>query len=188
MLTLHQYAVLLSLLQGKGGNGTEKIELRPGMGFGALEKWWSRNEMRCRPHEGVDILCFDDGRRNKHFLGPGGKVPCLLTGEIIAICDDFLGQSVFVKGEDASLGDIIAVHAHILPQGRCGNRSVVGTEIGVVAPGKGSVPPHLHLSLLMLPPEFSMTDLHWEFLNQCGQELFLNPFSEVDSLSVPPVK
>jgi hypothetical protein len=177
MVTLNQYAAQLAALHGTEASGAARIELRPGMDFGAREKWWGAGGKRVRPHEGVDIQCFTDGGRNRHVLGAGGKVPALLSGEIIAICDDFLGQSVFVRGRDPFLGEIVAVHAHILPPGRVGDRIAGGAQIGVVAAGRGVVPPHLHLSLLRLPPGFSPGDLRWDILNQCGAGLFLAPFA-----------
>ncbi|MBU0964922.1 MAG: M23 family metallopeptidase [Proteobacteria bacterium] len=176
MLTLDQYAVLLAGLNGKSGKDIKNIILLPGMDFRGREKWWARGEWRCRPHEGVDVVCCEDDAGEEQFLGEGTKVPCLLSGEIVALCDDFLGKSVFVRGEGYSFGDFVAVHAHILTKVRPGDRVVTGEEIGVIAPANGTVPAHLHLSLFRFSTELPWGDIDWQYLNSCDLSIFLNPF------------
>jgi len=153
------------------------MTLLPGMDFGDREKWWTGGEKRSRPHEGVDLICFEDDAGTRHFLGEGIKVPSLVSGEIVAICDDFLGKSVFVEGESSSLGSIVAVHAHILPKGRRGDLVMTGEEIGMIAPPHGSVPAHLHLSLLRFTQALPWADIDWKYLNKCHSDLFLEPFA-----------
>lgn len=177
MLTIDQYAALLACLNEENANGVTKITLLPGMDFGDREKWWTRGGKRCRAHEGVDVVCGEDGAGERHFLGEGIKVPCLTSGEIIAICDDFLGQSVWVRGKSRSLGSIVAVHAHILPKGRLGDHVGRGAEIGMIAPAEGEVPAHLHLSLLRFNPALPWADIDWHYLNKCDWDLFLDPFA-----------
>ncbi|MCK9296822.1 MAG: M23 family metallopeptidase [Desulfobulbaceae bacterium] len=177
MLTIDRYAALLARLNVKSGKAIKNIILLPGMDFLDRGKWWVGGEWRCRPHEGVDVVCWADDAGEKHFLGEGIKVPCLLAGEILAICDDFLGQSVFVRGDGGSLGDIVAVHAHILTKVRLGDRVVAGEEIGMIAPGNGPVPAHLHLSLLRFSPALPWAGIGWKHLNACDRSLFLNPFA-----------
>lgn len=177
MVTIDQYAALLSRLNEKSVKGIKKITLLPGMDFRDREKWWIRGEKRCRPHEGVDLVCCEDDAGKRHFLGEGIKVPCLASGEIVSICDDFLGKSVFVRGESSSLGSIVAVYAHILPKGRRGDLVVTGEEIGMIAPTDGSVPAHLHLSLFRFSPALPWADIDWKYLNKCDWDLFLNPFA-----------
>ena len=177
VLTIDQYAALLSCLNEKSAKGIKKITLLPGMDFRDREKWWNRGEKRCRPHEGVDIVCCEDDAGKRHFLREGIKVPCLTSGEIVSICDDFLGKSVFVRGESRSRGSIVAVHAHILPKVRRGDLVVTGEEIGMIAPTNGSVPAHLHLSLFRFSPAVPWADIDWNYLNKCDWDLFLNPFA-----------
>lgn len=177
MLTLAQYTVLLARLNEKSMEGIKKITLLPGMNFMDREKWWCRGEMRSRSHEGVDLVCWEDDAGERYFFGQGIKVPCLISGEIVAICDDFLGKSVFVRGESRTLGGIVAVYAHILPEARPGDHVARGEEIGVIAPAEGPVPAHLHLSLLRFTPVFSWTDVDWKYLNKCDCGLFLEPFA-----------
>jgi hypothetical protein len=112
----------------------------------------------------VDLVCGEDDAGKRHFLGEGIKVSCLASGEIVSICDDFLGKSVFVRGESSSLGSIVAVHAHILPKGRRGDLVVTGEEIGMIAPTDGSVPAHLHLSLFRFSPALPWADIDWKYL------------------------
>jgi len=177
VLTLDCYAAQLAHLNGKRGQAVKNIILLPGMDFLDQEKWWVRGAWRCRPHEGVDVVCCADDAGEKCFLGEGLKVPCLISGEIVAICDDFLGKSVFVRGEGCSLGNIVAVHAHILTEVRLGDRVVTGEEIGMIAPTNGVVPAHLHLSLFRFSPGLPWGDIDWKYLNACDLSLFLDPFA-----------
>lgn len=177
VLTIDQYAQLLARLNEKNMHGVKKIVFLAGMDFGDREKWWTRSGRRRRPHEGVDVVCGEDSAGERHFLGEGVKVPSLTSGEIVAICDDFLGQSVLVRGASRSRGSIVAVHAHILPKGRRGDLVEAGEEIGVIAPTEGPVPAHLHLSLLGFNPALPWADIDWQYLNKCDWDLFLDPFA-----------
>jgi len=177
VLTMGQYGALLARLNGVTGRGDTEITLLPGMAFLAREKWWVRGEERRRPHEGVDLVCWTDDSGQRHFFGAGIRVPCLISGEIVAICTDFLGKSVFVRGADTSRDGLVAVHAHIMPQVRLGDQVVLGEEVGSIAEAHGPVPAHLHLSLLRCNPAWPWAAMDWQFLNGCDLQLFLNPFA-----------
>lgn len=176
MLTIDQYTAHLQQLNEKSCGVINKITLLPGMDFLDQQKWWTKGGRRSRPHEGVDLVFWSDEHGKRHFLRAGLKVACLISGEIVAICDDFLGKSVFVRGNDRSYRDIVAIHAHILPIGRVGDRLSTGEEIGIIAPATGVVPAHLHLSMLRDSPALSKEEMNWQYLNRCEMNRFLNPF------------
>ncbi|MBI5559483.1 MAG: hypothetical protein HY885_17815 [Deltaproteobacteria bacterium] len=148
----------------------------PGMAFGDREKWWAPGETRSSPHEGVDLYCYRAADGKDHFLRAGMKVPHLISGKVIAICRDFLGNSVFVMGADGLFGSLLAVYGHIAARDICGDMVYKGDEAGVIASSTGAVPSHLHLSLLKIPAEFSVENLDWKYLNKCHGNLYLNPF------------
>ena len=57
------------------------------------------------------ILRIGSGRDLQ--FDPGVKIPVMTAGTVIAVCDDFLGRSVFLA---ASFRDkLISVYAHIVP-------------------------------------------------------------------------
>jgi hypothetical protein len=152
------------------------------MRFGERAAWWRDGAERDVPHEGLDIGWFRsrDGRRLP--LGPGARVPVLWGGEIVAIVPDFLGRSVFVAhgtpdGEDRRLH---TVYGHIDPCPGLAPGSVLsdGDELGTLArsaPGKTTVPPHLHLTLALIAREVGPAQLGWEVLRDCGRVLLLDP-------------
>ncbi len=146
----------------------------PGMGFADHQKWWEKGD-RVRPHEGVDISLYEDKRGARHVLSEKTKVPFFLSGRVVAICNDFLGKTVFVHGNCRDYGEVIAAHAHILPAVVPGRIVTAGEIAGRFAPANSKVPAHFHLSLIRFPPACSLTELDWNFLNTCDQGLFLEP-------------
>lgn len=146
-----------------------------GMGFGDFQKWWE-DGLRMRPHEGVDISQYNDIHGTCHVLGEQTKVPFFLSGKVVAICDDFLGKTVFVHGLCRKYGEVVAGHAHIIPAVLPGMNIMAGEVAGQFAPPNSKVPAHFHLSLIRFPPGCRLKDLDWNFLNNCEQELFLEPF------------
>ncbi len=161
-------------------NGRKNFQFRnwlflPGMGFGDKQKWWSGGEERLQSHEGVDICRYEDTCGNQCLLKKDTKVPLLMSGRIVAICDDFLGKSVFVKGS-AKQGRWIAVHAHITTELLCGDFVEEGDAAGQIASGRSVIPAHFHLSLIKYD-SFKLPDkLDWHFLNTSDQGIFVDPF------------
>lgn len=157
---------------------TLKYHLYPGMQFRSTKKWWPDAGRRLTPHEGVDLCYYtcDDGAE-KTFT-PDILVPVLAPGKIYAICDDFLGQTVFLDHEFDTATRFLSVYAHIVPLKTTviGKRMQKGEVIGSLADTSGRknrMPAHLHLSILRVEKDLQPRDFSWELICNlaCGELL-----------------
>ncbi|MCB2181182.1 MAG: M23 family metallopeptidase [Desulfobulbaceae bacterium] len=177
MLNDRQIGQLILEINGKRAGDFKNWFFMPGMGFEDCEKWWGGGGMRVRPHEGVDLCCYEDRKGERLFLSEQTRIPSISSGEIVAICKDFLGHTVFVKNGEEDFGEIIIAYAHIQPYCQLGDFVQTGDPVGeICATTREKILPHLHLSLLLPPPELKYKDLNWQYLNNCKKDIFLNPF------------
>ncbi|MFZ5766961.1 MAG: hypothetical protein ACOY4H_15395 [Thermodesulfobacteriota bacterium] len=175
MVTAHEYGKLLVRVNRSLGEHFVSLDFAPGMGFAERQKWWSAG-LRSRAHEGVDICCYQDRIACRCLLGAHIRVPFFCQGKVIAITPDFHGHSVFVRVFENPMEQRLVVYAHVLPLVCCGATVAKGEVAGLIAPSPGTVPPHLHLSLLRGCGDFPPQALEWRFLNRCPDDFFLNPF------------
>ncbi len=151
--------------------------IRPGMGFGAAEKWWDGG-IRAAPHNGLDLRLYEDADGREAALGEATLVPALEDGEAVTIIRDFLGESVFVAHSDG----IISAYGHLRPLCRVGDKLRRGQAIAKLSERPGMpVPPHLHISLLRLPKGFDVAGLTWRALD--GAAEFLDPAGIIETTS-----
>ncbi len=178
MLTLSEFGVLFEQLNKWYDNGFLSWFFELGMNYSDKEYWWpSYRQKRPVSHEGIDFFWYVDGHGQKRPLGQA-KVPCPCDGKVLALCEDFLGQSVFILNADpAGKVDLFAV-AHIIPSVRIGQRVKCGDLVGVIAPGQGRVPGHLHVSALYGDWHDLPRQLTWPALNKQKGLHFVNPFEE----------
>lgn len=128
-------------------------DLRPGMLFGAEKTWWGIEAARPRPHEGLDLRGFIDGRGQGVCLQEGTRIPPLAAGQLVAIFADFAGQSLLISHQTVAKRQLYSLYAHVLAEPGVvpGLHLAQGAAIARVAPGRpGGAPAHLHLSTFWL--------------------------------------
>ncbi|MCX5877226.1 MAG: M23 family metallopeptidase [Deltaproteobacteria bacterium] len=141
----------------------------PGMLFEDTQAWW-KNGPRQSPHEGIDLLFLADQSGQQQELPPQALVPPVWDGEVVAVFEDFLGNTVVVRHPvmDGQGWRLVSLYGHVRPLVGCGEQVTAGEPLSEVACGKarGSSAPqdHLHLSLGWLAPGWSPTDLSWPTL------------------------
>ena len=160
-----------------GAGGVQAWLFSPGMLFGSLEKWWPDTGCRPTAHEGLDICYFTDGLGRDLQFDSGVKIPVMTAGTVIAVCDDFLGRSVFVEHDQDRL---ISVYAHIVPLRTInpGYKIREGEVIGNVADTTGRknrMPAHLHVTIMKIPSGLSGEQLDWNFICRSGRVTLLDP-------------
>jgi hypothetical protein len=164
---------------GLAATGFAAWEFLPGMKFAERGTWWRNGADRTSAHEGLDIFCCRtrDGRRLS--LGAGARVPAIYPGVVVTVVDDFLGSSVFVAHErrDRQGRRLHTVYGHVDPCPGLVPGSLLGDEdlVGVIADpatGKGSVPPHLHITLALIA---GPGPLDWPALRDPAWALLLDP-------------
>ena len=89
-------------------------------------------------------------------MSPETPVPCLRSGEVIAIFKDFIHSTLIVRhGDVIKAGRVLcSVFGHCVPAVRVGKLVRAHETIGKIAANKRtSAPAHLHLSAAWLNPK-----------------------------------
>ncbi len=142
---------------------------RPGMKFGDPQKWWDPGTNRPRPHEGLDLLTFQDETGREQQLLPGTKTPPILSGAVVARLPDFRGETVVLAHDflDNAGRRLHTFYAHLEPTGSPASGSILAPGVAcgtITAPGKTSrhCPPHLHISLAWVDKLYPIQVFRWE--------------------------
>ena len=154
----------------------------PGMLFQARQQWWGSEQPRPTPHEGLDLCRFEDSAGNRSSLDHAAVIPAPFAGTVVKINGDFLGQSIFLAHDIEPMAGrrLYTALGHTTPrQSLAAGQSVAEAEIiaSVSAPvnRKTSVPPHLHLTLAIIPDSVAPEQLTWNYLGTGTEILLLNP-------------
>jgi hypothetical protein len=163
-----------------GGRGVETWLFYPGMTFGSRDKWWPDTGNRPTAHEGLDICYYTDRSGRDLQFDPGVQIPVMTAGTVIAVCDDFLGCSVFLEHHTGHPDQLISVYAHIVPCRTVlpGNVVSEGEVIGTVADTigrKNKMPAHLHITIMKIPSCLSGEHLDWNFICNSGRVTLFDP-------------
>jgi hypothetical protein len=148
-----------------------------GMTYGTREKWWPDTGERPTAHEGLDICYYTDRLGGDRQFTPDIKIPVMTAGTVLAICDDFLGRSVFIAHNAEQL---ISAYAHIVPFSNIlpGYRVSAGEVIGTVADTAGRknrMPAHLHITIMKAPEDLAGVHLDWRYICNAGRATLLDP-------------
>ena len=161
-----------------GGGGVDTWLFYPGMTFGSLEKWWPDTGNRPTAHEGLDICYYSDRSGMNLQFDPGVRVQVMTTGTVLAVCDDFLGRSVFLEHHSDYPDKLVSVYAHIVPYSsiipgyKVAEGEVIGTLVDTTG-RKNKMPVHLHVTIMKIPIGLSGEHLDWNFIcNFCRETLF----------------
>ncbi|MGV1098845.1 hypothetical protein ACUUL3_05480 [Thiovibrio sp. JS02] len=152
----------------------------PGMLFLSPEKWW-RPGRRAVPHEGLDIAGFETRDGQRRPLSPGCLIPAVYAGTVVTIIPDFLANTVVV-GHEATNREgwrLHSLYSHVSPLVQTGAILQMGDVLARIAalgtPSPAGPPPHLHLSLAWLAPDFPLPKLDWAVLASGRGVDFLDP-------------
>ncbi len=178
MLSIASFGRLFSSGHEGDDYSFDRWLFQPGMAYGDVGFWWPMSqEKRPRPHEGIDFFCYEDRRGRRHSLTLR-SVPAPCGGEVIGLCPDFLGHSVFLRPDHSADQGGVYILAHISPQVSVGQIMKQGDVVGRVAAARGETPAHLHVSFLLGDWRDLPGELNWPGL--LGQEKlrFVRPFVE----------
>lgn len=136
-------------LNGIGATEFKNWVFTPGMLFESQRKWWKVRERRQRPHEGVDLCLYRTIREVVGRLEPGMFVPCLFSGEVISIIEDYMGNSIFVLSPPRQIWAF--GHINVDFKLKRGKELEKGEPVGkVIFNEKNPIPSHIHVSLGVL--------------------------------------
>lgn len=156
----------------------------PGMLFQSPRQWWGPEKPRSSPHEGLDLCWFADVAANRHTLDQTIRVPVPFPGRIARISRDFLGQSIFVAHalEPTPGRRLYTAFGHTTPRSGLAVAQTVqeGDIIATVSAAtdrKTTVPPHLHLTLALIPDSVPADHLTWDNLGTNSAITLLDPLA-----------
>jgi hypothetical protein len=156
----------------------------PGMLFQSRQQWWGKEKSRSIPHEGLDLCWFKDVGGNRQSLDYTTAIPVPFPGTVVKISPDFLGQSIFVAHEilpelDRRLYTAFG-HTNPRPGLVVGQKFVEGEIIAAVSAPvtrKIIVPPHLHITLALIPDSIPAAQLTWNNLGVEPTITLLDPLT-----------
>lgn len=156
----------------------------PGMLFQSRQQWWGQEKLRSTPHEGLDLCWFEDVAGNRRGLDQTTVIPAPFPGEVVKISPDFLGQSIFLAHAmvPASGHRLLTAFGHTTPlEGLAVGQEVLEggllAAVSVPVNRKTSVPPHLHLTLALIPEDLALEQLDWETIGTDPAITLLDPLT-----------
>ena len=159
----------------------------PGMGYGAMDKWWGDFGTRDFPHEGIDICLYATRGGEVRRLDEETRIPVMEEGIVRAMFKDYLGQAIIIEheGRAANVGPYLSVYAHTRPRDGLRPGAVVrgGEIIATIADtrrSKSKILPHLHLSLGCPSPDLVYENVIWNIMRDPDRVTLLDPMDVVD--------
>ncbi len=158
----------------------------PGMLFHNTEAWWTDNNLRPTPHEGIDLCFYRDNAGQVRRIASGTNIPVTYNGEIVHIHDDFLGKSIYVKHIiNNKRGDALhTIYGHTIPHNHfvTGKRAHEGDIIAEVAAISESskVLPHIHITMAWIPESLPCKKLNWDTIWTSKSVALCNPLDHID--------
>ncbi len=158
----------------------------PGMEFGSEVKWWPDRGTRPTLHEGVDFCYYLNSSGKEKIATPEFMVPVMADGRVLNICDDYLGQTVFLDHGYDNPQRFLSIYAHIVPDKdlKKGDRIQSGEVIATIADTTGRknrMPAHLHLSLMYAEREIPAEKFDWDLMHYDERTNLIDPFKMIIS-------
>jgi murein DD-endopeptidase MepM/ murein hydrolase activator NlpD len=148
-------------------------------------KWWPDVGVRPTLHEGIDFCYYGKPSGQECAFTPDIHVPVMAEGEVVAVCPDYLGRTVFLDHCHDSPLRFLSIYAHMVPHPdiQAGRRVEAGEVIGTIADTTGRknrMPAHLHLSIMEVEKEVPPEHFTWDLI--CNSELgrLLDPLQFIE--------
>jgi len=155
---------------------------RDGMSFADKSKWWGEGGERPTPHEGLDLIFFEDIYGACRQVDLGMLFPPLFAGEVVAVFDDFLGESILLRHRDIieKGATLYTIYGHTRPlAGVVPGRFIEdGTPMARVSQvdDTSTVAAHLHLSLCSILPGHEDDACDWRTISGSRHITLLDPY------------
>jgi len=182
MKRFSEYLATIARINNLGMGQPVEWLFHTGMLFSTREKWWGDFKSRASAHEGIDITYFRTKPREVCRFDDTIIIPAMEDGQIINICNDFLGKTLVVDLENNEDSDIrvFLAYAHILPEKELieGDRLKKNDIIARVCDtGKNpQLPPHLHFSCFEVKKHILPEYLNWTLFSASAD---VNPIHPV---------
>lgn len=153
---------------------------RPGMLFNDQQSWWGEQRKRPHGHQGIDIQLMRDRDQRLVQVTAQMLVPLVLPGHPVHFHRDFLGETISVRHPAMRRGNAVlhTLHGHLAPPATHSTSAGfqdMDRPVGEIAPGKSTVPAHLHLSCAWIPEGREMAGLCWDTITKDDQVVLVDP-------------
>ena len=169
---------------GLNGSGFKKWVFEPPMLYRSTDMWWGHLGKRYRPHEGLDLCMFVDGRDRVVRLDGKTMIPAMYDGVVIRIVPDFLGRSIVLEHafEKSCKARFCTIYSHIRPDlhlspGREIRKGNVIAKVEDSFKSKTDISPHLHISLGLIPWSIPNERLAWPEIGSPEVMTMLDPLN-----------
>jgi len=155
------------------------LHVESGMEFGAEHAWWGQCKARPCPHEGCDVI-FSSAALMERFL-----FSVVEAGIVVAIFDDFLGQTAIVSRTASQTQHWVYSHLDLEADILVGAWLSPKQRIGRARPSERPCPAHLHISLIETSTDHGpipWSELSWRTIHS---EVHFVPISIEDPLAMP---
>jgi len=151
----------------------------PGMAFFSETKWWGDRGCRDHRHIGLDIRTYETYEGTVDAITGHTNIPLMYEGRIVKSIKDFLGITLFAAHEVfEGNSQLFTIYGHVLQTADIVTDKVLseGTKIASLAGTADSkVPPHLHLSVALIPKSIPLETVTWKILTENNDILFFDP-------------
>lgn len=165
-----------------GNKDFQEWIFHPDMLFGSYNKWWGDLGKRNISHEGLDLCYYRTKKGDIQHLNEKTKVQVMFDGLVVTTCNDFLGESVFVRHDftNSNKSRLYTIYGHIKPDSAIyqGQRLAEGDIIGILSNKRndtGVVPYHLHISIAWISDMLKQNNLEWQILRNENMVRLLDP-------------
>jgi murein DD-endopeptidase MepM/ murein hydrolase activator NlpD len=172
---------------GLDKKGFQEWIFHPGMLLGVHSKWWGKPEKRDRLHEGLDLCAYRTEQGAIHYLNEQTKIPVMFKGRVVNVCDDFLGESMFVRHDACNSNGrrLYTIYGHIKPHHSIqpGNSLDEGDIIGTLTRTGAvdrAIPYHLHISVAWILETLHSENLDWQIMGDPAAVVLLDPLRSIE--------
>jgi hypothetical protein len=137
-------------------------------------------------HEGIDFCYYWTDKGDIHRLQEKTKVPVIFAGQVVNICDDYLGKSVFIRHDlyFSTGSSLYTIYDHIKPDGHLnsGVKLTEGDISGILnnkRKNTGVIPHHIHISIAWIPDNLNPEKFGWQMLGDGKVVMLPDPLDTI---------
>jgi murein DD-endopeptidase MepM/ murein hydrolase activator NlpD len=161
-------------------SGFEYWIFQSGMLLGDCAEWWGDGCRRRTEHEGIDFARGFRAGAGSLGIEDGVPVRAIANGEVAAILDDFIGNTVVMRysAMERSNGDVFYTFlSHIQPLVAKQDRVAKGQIVGRIGKSTSTIAPlHLHLTGAWIPNSIAPNEVSLDCIHPAFAPVSLADF------------
>jgi murein DD-endopeptidase MepM/ murein hydrolase activator NlpD len=135
----------------------------------------------------LDLCVYRTKKGEIRYFDEKIVVPVIHEGQVVRVIGDFLGESVFVShgsfGNEGS--QLYTIYGHLRPRRSIRPGETLGEHdiIGAIADpavNGSTMPPHLHISMALIPDIRSSQELDWQIIGDLTDIILVDPLRVIE--------